>query len=251
MFYRSEEEFRDRTGYLVDGSWYPRVTSIVSIKAKPGLASFYREVGDEEKAEEIKQKSADEGTLVHETVEAILLGKEPAVDPSITPSIEAFRAFLAGQSIQVDPDWVERRVAHHDERYAGTVDAVALIDGKLGVLDIKTSQSIYRDYNLQTSAYVMAIQPQLRSLRTRWILRIDQTHACTLCGASKRMKGGREKVRTNGNGGGSSCPHAWSELRGVVEMREFPYYLDDYRAFLGAKKLWEWEHAYWLERMGY
>lgn len=255
MFHTSPEDFKQKAGYVIDGVWYPRVTSIVSIKAKPGLANFFREVNDSERAEEIKQKSADEGTLIHEIAEAILKNKPLDTPPPIAPAIAAFRSFLLENAIQVDPDWIERRIVHYDERYAGTVDALALINGKFGLLDIKTSLAIYRDYNLQTSAYVSALKDRLPDLQTRWILRIDQTQTCRKCGASLRTKGGREKIRTNGNGANgvkqSVCEHDWSETQGVVELKEFPGYIDDYHAFLGAKKLWEWEHNWLLREIGY
>ena len=83
---------------------------------------------------------------------------------------------------------MEKQIVHFDERYAGTLDALALIDGKFGVLDIKTSQAIYRDYNLQTAAYMAAVQNEHKNIQTRWILRIDQIKTCFDCGATLRQK---------------------------------------------------------------
>jgi len=40
-------------------------------------------------------------------------------------------------------------------------------------------------------------------------------------------------------------------MQGHIELKEFPYWHDDFQAFLGAKKLWEWEHDYWLKKIGY
>lgn len=245
--------FKDVNGYVVDGIWYPRVTSIVSIKAKPVLYRFYAELKNYAEGESIKKSSAEEGSLVHETAEAILKNEPVNIDPKIAPSIEALKKFLGQTKIQVDPQYVERQVVNYNERYAGTVDALALINGKFGVLDIKTSQAVYRDYNLQTSAYMAAFQDTLKNLQTRWILRIDQAQVCLKCGATRRTKGGREKVRAPKNGARQclSGEHQWSDLQGVVELKEFPYWYDDYQAFLGAKKLWEWENDYWLKKIGY
>jgi len=250
--YSSIEGFKEASGYTIDGIWYPRVTKIVSIKAKPALLWFYGEAANFKAAQNVTTKSAEEGTLVHEAAEAILLGQKPDVDPSIRPAIDAFKKFLDEKNIQSAPDWVERRICHMGERYAGTIDAMALIDGKFGVLDIKTSQAIYRDYNLQTSAYVEALKDQFQHLQTRWILRIDQIHHCLACKATLRVKGGREKIR-NGRGGGACAAgaHEWSELTGEVELQEFPYWENDFQAFLGAKKLWEWENEHWLKKVGY
>jgi len=44
--------------------------------------------------------------------------------------------------------------------YAGTVDATAIIDDKLCVIDFKTSKKIYKPYHLQVAAYAHAIATQ-------------------------------------------------------------------------------------------
>ena len=83
------------------------------------------------------------------------------------PSIIAFAEFIEKKNIQVDRDFVEHRLVNFEHRYAGTLDAIAMIDGKLGILDIKTSQEIYRDYNLQTSAYIAAMRDIVKKIETR------------------------------------------------------------------------------------
>jgi hypothetical protein len=254
--FHNEEHFKELCGYTIDGIWYPRVTKIVEIKAKPALYKFYAELGAFQAGEDIKTKAATEGTLIHETFEKILLGESPAIDPSIEPSIKAAVSFVAANHIQVLPEFVEKRVVNANHRYAGTVDTLALIDGKFGVLDIKTSQSIYRDYNLQTSAYMDALKDQFKNIQTRWIMRIDQNKTCQTCGSILRSKGGRDKIRDPypRPKGWQCCPdnqHLWGTLKGVIELREFPYWQEDFQAFLGAKKLWEWENQNWLQRVGY
>jgi len=255
MYFSDAEGFKNFNGYDIDGIWYPRVTKIIEIKSKPALYRYYAEAENYKSAMESTQKSAAEGTLIHETVEKILVGEKPEIDVSIKPAIEAFMRFLDEKNIQVAPEYVEKRIIHYDHRYAGTIDALGLIDGKFGVLDIKTSQAIYRDYNLQTAAYMDPLHKELKNLQTRWILRIDQIKACQKCGATLRQKGGRDKIRNARLPNGvKSCPegnHEWSELRGVVELKEFPFWKEDFEAFLSAKKLWEWENDYWLRQIGY
>lgn len=250
--YINEEDFKEKCGYIIDGVWYPRVTKIVSIKSKPALYRYYGEAENFRAAQAATEQSAKEGTLIHETVESILLGQKPDIPYSIAPAINAFLNFLDSKNIQVTPELVERRVVNYFHRYAGTVDALALIGGKFGVLDIKTSQAIYRDYNLQTSAYMDALKDAFQNLQTRWILRIDQSQTCRRCGAKRRVKGGREKIRWNG--AKNICPpneHDWSETQGEIELKEFPYWQGDFEAFLGAKRLWEWENEEWLKKINY
>lgn len=249
MWYKDVEQFKSASGYEIEGAWYPRVTKIVEIKSKPALNFYYAQAKNYAEAQAQTQKSAEEGTMVHEAAEAILKGEEPEIKPIIAPAIAGFRNFLSQVQIQVSPEHIERRIFHPDERYAGTIDTLATINGKFGVLDIKTSQAIYRDYNIQTAAYIAALGKEFPLLSTRWILRIDQCETCAVCGATRRTKGGREKIRANGS---KLCSdHEWGEMKGIIELKEFPFWRDDYGAFLAAKKLWEWENDYWLRQAGY
>lgn len=251
-FQPTEEEFIKNYGYEIDGFWYPRVTKIVEIKAKPALYRFYANMDSFDAGERVKEQSAAEGTLVHETVEDLLLGKRPVIEESIRPSIEAFLAFIERHDIRVDRERVEYRIVNFEHRYAGTLDAVATIGGKVGILDIKTSQEIYRDYNLQTAAYMSAMNGSVKGLETRWILLINQVRPCVKCGADLRSKGGREKIVLDWkNPKMRNCAHEWGDLEGRIELREFPEWRNDFQAFLGAKKLWEWEHEEMLKRIGY
>lgn len=260
--FSSEQDFKDQCGYSIDGLWYPRVTRIVDMKAKPALLKFYADVGFA-RAKEISAKSAEMGTAVHEAIEKILVGQRPGNIPvNILPSVRAFLEFLktSGIKLKVNPEHVERRIMNAEHKYAGTIDAMAEIDGKFGVLDIKTSENIYRDYGIQTSAYMDALTREFSNLDTRWILRIDQFQTCGRCGATMRDKGGREKIKSGwqANGGRSNglpactvAMHEWSAPQGVVELKELHNWQDDFKAFLGAKALWEWEHSDWLRRIGY
>ena len=252
MWYNDAEQFKSQCGYEINGFWYPRVTKIVDIKSKPALYKYYADAASYSEASAQTKKSAAEGTKIHEAVEKILKGDESQIDDDIFPSITAFKEFLTSNNIQVSPEHVEKRIVHYDHRYAGTIDTLALIGGKFGVLDIKTSQAIYRDYNLQTSAYMGALQNEFPNLQTRWILRIDQIRNCFICNATSRAKGGREKIRASKNS--KVCPddmHQWSEIHGQIELQEFPYWHQDFEAFLAAKRLWEWENEFWLKRVGY
>jgi hypothetical protein len=247
--FTTPEAFKEQNGYIIDGVWYPRVTKIISVKAKPALYYYYAEAPNFRAAQAATEKSAEEGTMVHEAAEAILLGENPDVPVIIRPAIDAFRQFLSENNILTNKDYVERRILSRDHRYAGTIDAMALIGGKFGVLDIKTSQAVYRDYDIQTSAYMEALKDEFETLQTRWILRIDQTQTCLRCGATRRSKGGREKIK---RGRSALCDsHEWSQMQGQVELQERPYWRDDFEAFLGAKKLWEWENSDWLKKVGY
>ena len=90
MNYSNLKHFKETAGYDIDGIWYPRVTKIVDIKAKPALYRFYAEMNNFKEGEAVKKQSASEGTLIHEIVEKIFIGEKPRIDPSVSPAIEAF-----------------------------------------------------------------------------------------------------------------------------------------------------------------
>lgn len=256
MQFRNLSEFMNQNGYVIRGTWYPRVTAIVQIKAKPALYKFYGEAQSFNHALSISGKSASAGTKVHSAVEAILSGRVPEPDEETYPSIQAFQDFMKARDIRVDPALIEQRVLHLEHRYAGTADVFAEIDGVFGVLDIKTSSGMWRDYNLQTAAYFAACQEKNclaqgelpKKPETRWILRIDQARTCRVCGGRLRQKGGRDKV----SGGFELCEHDWGPVRGEWELKDLNAKGEleaDFKAFLAAKILWEWENENWLKQI--
>lgn len=244
MYYRTQEDFKNACGYEIDGFWYPRVTAIVAMKAKPGLYKFYAEQESFEAGEAIKTRSAEEGTLIHETIEAILRGESPVILDRIRPVVDAFYKFL--ESNHVKALKIEERLVSKLHHYSGTLDVLAEVNGKMGVLDIKTSYSIFKDYGIQISAYVEALyEIEPYSHLTRWILRLDQYQRCMRCPAILRTKGGNLKIRKED----AACSHAWSEVIGEAELKELPDHQDDFRAFLACQTLWKWENSFWLSRI--
>ena len=248
MLYNSFDDFKARAGHEIDGLWYPRVTSILSIKAKPGLYMYYANLPNFRTAEAIKNKSAEEGQLVHDTIEAILRKEPITVPDSIRPTVEAFQEFY--QNNTVIPLKIEERILSKKHHYSGTIDILAEVNGVVGVLDIKTSQAVYREYGMQTAAYIEALREDaaIPPITTSWILRLDQAQSCAHCKATMRSKGGNAKVR-GGFGSKVFCAHEWDEPQGVYEFKELPHFDQDIRAFLAAKTLWEWEHANYLNKL--
>ena len=261
MWFKGAEEFKETMGYHLDDGWYPRVTKILEVKNKSGLDQFFKEMESYAAVQEVKTRSAEEGSLVHEIIQGHMTGKLAEVPAEMAHVVDAFDLFNKKHGIIFYEEFVERRVWSGFHKYAGTVDALASIGGKFGVLDIKTSTGFFPEYNLQTAAYVLALQEASikkalalpRDIETRWILRIDQCRTCTQCGAKLREKGGRAKIKSN-RIVANQCPegeHVWGSVKGEIEMKEFPYFYRDIKAFLAAKTLWEWEHDYWLKQVGY
>ena len=92
-------------------------------------------------------------------------------------TLDSVKAFIRWEK-EFNPQWLdaERKIYCDRFKYAGTVDAVAKINGRVCVIDFKTSKKIYKPYHLQVTAYAQAIK-RIDGLR-QWplgiILRLDK-----------------------------------------------------------------------------
>ncbi|MBI2644390.1 MAG: hypothetical protein HYW95_02710 [Candidatus Wildermuthbacteria bacterium] len=243
--------FTQKCGYEINGMWMPRVTAITSIIPKPNLERFLNSYANPFAAQRALEQSADWGNLVHGAVEGLLVEKPFVIDARISPSVDAFRQWLKDNSMRLvnKAQSIERRVFDMENCYAGTIDVVAKLGGKIGVLDIKTGSGIWREHALQTAAYLNAYNknaPKTQKGTTRWILRIDQYEECMGCFAKRRLKEGAPRVR----GGNRFCNHQWGVAKAEIEFKELPDFREDIEAFLAAKELWEWHHRDALKQIG-
>jgi hypothetical protein len=209
MFYGSPLKFNPKQHrYEWEGKSVPGVTSILRRLNKPALINWaancavdhieasswpHDELPDHlilNKAmlkaargahNAIRDTAADVGKTVHSYAEAILLGKPssvPVASEAERKGIAAFEAWLAEHT--VEPEALECRVLSRRHYYAGTTDFYGRIDGKVSVLDFKTSSAIYPEYWLQTTAYELALNEQREYLgedpvdMVRWIIRLDK-----------------------------------------------------------------------------
>ena len=71
----------------------------------------------------------------------------------------AVQAFIKWEASH-DIVWMgsEKKVYSKDYGYAGTVDAIAMINGKYCIVDFKTSAKIYKEAYVQLSAYAQAVE---------------------------------------------------------------------------------------------
>lgn len=235
------EEFKSKNGHLVDGLWLPRVTSITGVISKPGLFYYYAKHRNFSSAQAALNQAAVWGTAVHTTVENLLRDNKKTIDKKLLPSLKAFNCWRDEHEVKIlnRKTDIERQVSDFENCYAGTLDALLEIDGKFGILDIKTGTNIWDEYSLQLAAYLNAYNQNVTAKKRaekRWILRLDQYQECKLCGAKKRNKLMRAKI----TGGDKNCFHQFGEEKGFYEFKELSDFEKDLEGFLNAKNLWEW-----------
>lgn len=103
----------------------------------------------------IKDKAANLGSEVHKFVEAVNLGKPvPAFPLPVKARMASFQKFMDDFAPRIEA--AEVKVYNRDHGYAGTADMILEIDGRLAVVDLKTSRSIWPESALQVAAYSRA-----------------------------------------------------------------------------------------------
>ena len=141
------------------GKSYPSVTSVTGLHTAKGIAEWRRRVGAEE-ANRISSRASARGTRVHTLCENYLRGLDASPD--------IFDAEIFG-SIKFWLDDIDNIHALETPLYsdflevAGTVDCIGEFQGKLSVIDFKTSSKpkdrddIY-NYFMQCAAYSVAFE---------------------------------------------------------------------------------------------
>ena len=141
------------------GRAYPSVTTVTGLLKKQFIQEWRQRVGEEE-ANKISSKASRRGTRIHSLCEDYLSNKP------ITPDYHDHEMWKA---IQPHLDRINNIHALEDKLYsdylevAGTVDCIGEYDGKLSVIDFKTSSRLkskddIHDYFMQCSAYAVAFE---------------------------------------------------------------------------------------------
>ena len=120
-----------------NGESYPSITSVLGILGEEGLAEWRARVGEKE-AERIGRQAARRGTAVHDCIETFLDGFDPKPDnPLIEIMFKQISYVLEDRLTEIYA--VEKQLYSDHLRMAGTVDLIGVFDGKLSVIDFKTS----------------------------------------------------------------------------------------------------------------
>jgi hypothetical protein len=124
--------------------------------------------------------AADIGSVTHEFAEKWVLhrmgdGPKPKM-PVNKMAKAAAQNFLDWEEENVD-EYVfsERKIASLEHWFAGTVDIVAVINGKLTVADLKTSNYLSAEHLLQTAGYLIGLEEEFEDkFENRIILKLDK-----------------------------------------------------------------------------
>lgn len=141
------------------GRAYPSVTTVTGLLKRQFIQEWRAKVGEEE-ANKISSQASRRGTRVHSLCEDYLSNKE------VTPNfldLELWRTITPHLDRINNIHALETKLFSDHLEVAGTVDCVAEFDGKLSVIDFKTSKKVkssddIHDYFMQCSAYAVAFE---------------------------------------------------------------------------------------------
>ena len=157
--------FLDRRVYKrSEGVYYPSVTTILQYMPKNKFfESWLKDVGHN--ADLIMRRAGKEGTQVHEAAEALVKGEEVSwmddygnakYSQIVWEMILKFHEFWTTYKPELIS--AEDFVFSDEYKYAGTADLVVKMDGEVWLLDLKTSNSLHKSYDLQLAAYAKALK---------------------------------------------------------------------------------------------
>ena len=158
-------EMVDGKRYYVSpsGERYPSITTVISNNSKKqaGLAKWRARVG-KKKAAAITAKSARRGTRYHKLVEDYMAGKELNILDSGNKE-QPLPWLMFHSSVKtidnINRIYLQEAALYSDVlKIAGRVDCIAEYEGKLSIIDFKTSarpkEELYMyDYYVQETAY--------------------------------------------------------------------------------------------------
>lgn len=160
---------KDERFYEVKGIYLPAVTWILN--SYPKGIGFYKWLASEgwNEAQAIKDTAGDRGSKVHNAIQDLLKGRQVKKEDRYWSelnsafellTIEEWKALLTFQKFWEDkkPKLIAtERVCYSDKfKYAGTIDAIIILDGQVTIADWKTSSKIYPTYPMQVAAYLNA-----------------------------------------------------------------------------------------------
>lgn len=160
-----------------EGVKIPSVTTILGVINKPALIQWANCIGLEGiKVNEYVDDKADIGTLAHSICEYSLVGTpihwKKYTQEQIKQACKCSQKFFEWKSYQWEfiPIASEIELISNKYQYGGCIDLLAIVNGRLTLIDFKTCNSIWNEAKYQVSAYKQLINENLHNIRKKYII---------------------------------------------------------------------------------
>lgn len=148
--------------YFYNGISVPRVTEILSAMLHEDyLMSWSNAMGfRRKKYEDILQEASNIGTITHNAIEEYIKNGIDFDNLEIIQAQNSFNAFKKWWSIIIQTDY---KILMQEQKmtcryFGGTLDLLIQINGKIYLVDFKTSNHLSYKYILQLSAYIYLLK---------------------------------------------------------------------------------------------
>lgn len=163
------KEIKNKETGLPEFLYVPSVTWICSFYPKG--VQFFKWLASKgwDESQALMHEAGEKGSKVHQAIEFMLQGndvkmnskfinKENGLEEELTlEEYECLMSFVSWFNARKPRVIAKETVIFNDiEGYAGTIDLVCELDGKITIIDFKTGQYIWPSYELQLSAYKRA-----------------------------------------------------------------------------------------------
>tara|TARA_R110000851_G_scaffold219474_4_gene372246 strand:+ start:17 stop:673 length:657 start_codon:yes stop_codon:yes gene_type:complete len=145
-----------------EGTKYPSITTVLSVLSRQGIMEWRKRVGAEV-ANAISTKAARRGTHVHQMCED-LINNKLNIKEFLPVDVEMFKTIESIIIEKIDKIHAQESALYSDYLgVAGRVDVIAEWEGRLSVIDFKTSSKPKKkewisSYFQQTSAYAVMFE---------------------------------------------------------------------------------------------
>ena len=156
------ENIDGKRHYVTPNGSYISITTLLSNLSKDGIQKWRARVGAEE-ANRISTKASRQGNAIHALCEKYIKNEEGFLTESMPHLVEMFESILPLLD-RVDNVHVTEGAMYSDELgLAGRTDLIAEFDGKLAIIDYKTSRriktwSMCHSYFMQGAFYAHAYE---------------------------------------------------------------------------------------------
>ena len=164
----STETVDGKRYYLTpEGKKYPSVTTVSSFHSLKDIVKWRKRVG-EDKANKISTQAAVRGTAVHQLCEDYLNNDKDYTKKHMPVNIQAFNSIKPILDKNINNIVMQECPLYSDYlEVGGRVDCIAEWDGKLSVIDFKTSRKIkkkewIKGYLMQESAYCVMFEERTK-----------------------------------------------------------------------------------------
>ena len=157
------ENIDGKRHYVVpNGDKYISITTLLSELSREGISRWRKRVGATE-ANRISTKASRQGTAVHALCEQYIKNEEDFLTESMPHLVEMFES-IQPLLDRIDNVHVTEGALYSDDlQLAGRTDLIAEFDGKLAIIDYKTSRriktwSMCHSYFMQGAFYAHAYE---------------------------------------------------------------------------------------------